>query len=49
MGRSTRGWLYLMAKLMGDVNAITKGKAGKRVGRRAAGRVSGRFLSKLFK
>jgi hypothetical protein len=34
---------------MGDVNAVKKGKIGKRVARRAAGRITGRGLGKLFK
>ena len=31
-----RGLLYTLAKLMGDYNAVKKGKVGKRVGRRVA-------------
>lgn len=49
MGRSTRGWLYLLAKLMGDINAIQKGRVGRRVGRRIAGKATGRGLGKLFR
>ncbi len=44
-----RGLLYTIARLMGDVNAVKKGKVGKRVGRRAAGKLTGRGLGKLFK
>jgi len=33
-----RGLLYTLAKLMGDYNAVKKGKVGKRVGRRVAER-----------
>ncbi len=44
-----RGFLYGLAKFLGDVNAIKKGKVGKRIGRRAAGKVTGKFLRKLFK
>jgi len=44
-----RSALYLIARLMGDVNAVKKGKVGKRVARRAAGKVTGRSLGKLFK
>ena len=32
-----RGRLYTLAKLMGDYNAVKKGKVGQRVRRRAAG------------
>ena len=46
---STRGWLYKLARLLGDVNAVKKGKVGKRIARRAAGKVTGRGLRKLFK
>ncbi len=31
---------------MGDVNAVKKGKVGKRVARRVAGKVTGRSLGK---
>ena len=34
---------------MGDVNAVKKGKAGKRIGRRATGKLTGRTLGKWFK
>ena len=44
-----RGLLYTLAKLMGDYNAVKKGKVGKRVGRRLAGRVTGKSMQKLFK
>ena len=44
-----RGFLYGAAKLMGDVNAVKKGKVGRRVARRAAGKGTGRALGKLFK
>jgi len=44
-----RGFLYILARILGDVNAVKKGKAGRRVGRRAAGKVTGRGLGKLFK
>ena len=32
-----RGLLYTLAKLMGDYNAVKKGKVGQRVRRRADG------------
>lgn len=43
-----RSLLYLIARLLGDVNAVKKGKIGRRVARRAAGKVTGRGLGKLF-
>ncbi len=44
-----RSLLYTLAKLMGDVNAVKKGKVGTRVQRRLAGKATGRALRKLFK
>lgn len=46
---SFRGLLYAIARLLGDLGAVQKGKAGKRVGRRIAGRGAGKVLRKLFK
>lgn len=46
---STRGILYTLARLMGDVNAVKKGRVGTRVGRRLAGKATGRWLGRLFK
>ena len=40
-----RGLLDTMAKLMGDYNTVERGKVGKRVGCRAAGKA----MRKLFK
>ncbi len=45
----TRGLLYTLAKLLGDLSAIQKGTVGKRVARRAAGKVAGKGLRKLLK
>jgi len=44
-----RGFLYLFAKILGDISAVKKGKVGKRIARRAAGKITGRGLGKLFK
>lgn len=44
-----RGFLYWLARFLGDVNAVKKGKVGKRIARRAAGKATGRALGKLFK
>ena len=46
---ATRIILYTIAKLLGDLNAIQKGKVGRRIGRRIAGKGTGRFLGWLFK
>ncbi len=45
----TRGFLYGLARLLGDVNAVKKGRVGKRLMRRAAGKATGRTLRKLLK
>ena len=44
-----RSLLYALARLMGDMNAIKKGKVGRRLTRRAAGKATGRGLGKLLK
>ena len=46
---STRGFLYWLARLLGDINAVRRGRVGRRVARRVAGRAAGRGLGKLFK
>ncbi len=46
---SFRSFLYRLAKLLGDVLAVMKGSVGKRIARRAAGKVTGRGLRRLFK
>lgn len=45
----TRGILYALARFLGDVNAVKKGRVGKRVARRIAGKATGRGLGKLFR
>jgi len=48
----TRGILYTIARLLGDLSAITSrgsGKVSKRIGRRAAGKATGRVFRRLFK
>ena len=43
-----RSSLYKVARIMGDVNAVKKGKVGKRVGR-AAGKATGHTMRKVLK
>lgn len=45
----TRGMLYKLARILGDVNAVQKGRVGRRAARRVTGRMTGRGLGKLFK
>lgn len=44
-----RSALYKTSRILGDINAVKKGRAGKRIGRRIAGRQTGKALRKLFK
>lgn len=44
-----RSFLYFLARLLGDMSAVSNGKVAKRVGRRIAGKITGRSLGKLFK
>jgi hypothetical protein len=44
-----RGFLYLLAKWLGDLEAARKGRVGKRIARRAAGRATGKGLRRLLK
>ena len=44
-----RSFLYTLAHLLGDINAVKKGRVGRRIGRRTAGKYTGRGLGRLFK
>lgn len=44
-----RGFLYWLARLLGDINAVQKGKIGRRIGRRIAGKATGRIMRSIFK
>lgn len=47
-----RGWLYFIAKILGDVQAVRskrKGAITRRIGRRIAGKMTGRLLGKMFR
>lgn len=41
--------LYRLARVLGDVNAVEKGKVPQRVERRIVGRAFGRILGRLFR
>lgn len=43
----TRSILYKTARLLGDVDAVKKGKVGKRAKNRALGKLTGKLLKKL--
>jgi hypothetical protein len=44
-----RKLLYGMAKLLGDLNALKKGKIGKRLVNRVTGKIAGKALGKFNK
>jgi hypothetical protein len=46
---SLRSFLYLLAKLLGDVSAVQKGRVGRRISRRLAGKATGRALGRWFR
>jgi len=45
----TRGSLYKLARILGDVQAVRRGRVGRRVGRRVAGKFLGRGMGRLFR
>ena len=46
-----RGFLYALARLLGDISAISHGPRAivKRIARRGAGKLTGRALGRLFR
>lgn len=44
-----RSVLYALARLLGDINAVQRGKVGQRIGRRIAGKVAGRIMGRMFR
>ena len=44
-----RGLLYTIAKVLGDINAVKRGKVGQRIARRIAGKAAGRGMGKMFR
>jgi hypothetical protein len=49
--RGLRGFLYTLARLLGDIQAVQRGPKAvvKRLERRAAGRATGRLLRALLR
>ena len=48
----TRGILYKLAKLLGDLSALSSGRPGKiikRVTRRMTGKATGKLFGRIFK
>lgn len=46
--RTARRYSYLVARGLGDIASVRKGRVGTRIGRRAIGRATGLLLRKLF-
>jgi len=46
---SLKSAIYKFLRIWNDVDAVKKGKVGKRVGRRIAGKAAGKTIRKLFK
>jgi hypothetical protein len=46
---ATRSLLYLLARLLGDVIAVRRGRVGRRIARRMAGRAVGRAIGRLLR
>ena len=44
-----RTLLYKTARVLGDVNALLRGRVMQRLGRRVVGSFSGRLIGKLFR
>lgn len=44
-----RSLLYAVARLMGDVNAVKRGRVPRRLARRVVGRQLGHLLRRLFR
>ena len=42
-----RSAMYKSAKILGDVDAVRKGRVGKRIKNRILGRITGKILRKL--
>lgn len=41
--------LYKLLRISNDINAVRRGKIGKRIGRRLAGKATSKGIFKLFK
>ena len=46
---SLKSSIYKVLRIWNDVDAVRKGKIGKRIGRRIVGRAAGKGIGRLFK
>lgn len=44
-----RSWLYWVARVLGDAQAVRRGRVGRRIARRAAGKLTGRWFRRIFR
>lgn len=44
-----KSFIYAILRLFNDLSALSKGKAGKRAGRKFTGRMTAKINSKIFK
>ncbi len=44
-----RSLLYWLARLLGDVNAVRRGRIGQRIARRVAGKAASRAMRKTLR
>lgn len=44
-----RSWLYFFTKILGDVNAVKRGRVRQRIQNRLVGRTTARILGKLWR
>lgn len=44
-----RTLLYTTARILGDIQAVRKGRVGRRIARRMAGKFTGRLLGRIFR
>jgi len=44
-----RSFLYRFARVMGDINAVEKGRVGLRIIRRTTGKIVGQLFNKIFR
>lgn len=49
MSRSFKSQLYRGLRVSNDVNAVARGRVGRRVARRAFGKATGRIMRGLFR
>ncbi|MFB4472136.1 hypothetical protein ACDI16_04165 [Oceanobacillus caeni] len=46
---SLKSNIYKILRIWNDIDAIRKGRVGKRIGRRVTGRIAGKTIRKMFK